>query len=119
MSMTLRTQGDNVQEEAIEALRERYGLGQPIYVQYGKWIWGILTRGDWGQSMEWQKPVKELIWERMALTVVLSLISMHRQLVYRDTTGGLFRHPPVFDPRLYRDHHSALSASARPASCWR
>ena len=75
-SMTLRTQGDNVQEEAIQALRDRYGLNQPVYVQYYKWIWGILSRGDWGQSMEVGRPVKDLIWERLALTVVLSLMSI-------------------------------------------
>jgi peptide/nickel transport system permease protein len=74
--MQLRQQGEYVQEEQIEAMRERYGFGQPVYVQYSKWIWGIVTRGDWGQSMEWQKPVKDLIWERLALTVVLSLASL-------------------------------------------
>jgi len=75
-AMTLRSQGDAVQEDAIQALRERYGLGEPVYVQYGKWIWGILSRGDWGQSMEVGRPVKDLIWERLALTVVLSLMSI-------------------------------------------
>jgi peptide/nickel transport system permease protein len=75
-SITLRSQGDAVQEDAIQALRERYGLEQPIYVQYAKWIWGILSRGDWGQSMEVGRPVKDLIWERMALTVALSLMSI-------------------------------------------
>ena len=75
-SMTLRTQGDAVQEDAIQALRVRYGLGEPVYVQYGKWIWGILSRGDWGQSMEVGRPVKDLIWERLALTVVLSLMAI-------------------------------------------
>ncbi len=74
--MQLRSQGDNIQEDAIQAMRDRYGLGQPLPVQYGKWIWGIITQGDWGQSMEFQKPVKDLIWERMALTVVLSLTAM-------------------------------------------
>ncbi|MBN2005154.1 MAG: ABC transporter permease [Anaerolineae bacterium] len=72
----LRQTGDNVDEAEIAALRERYGLGQPVYVQYWKWISGIILRGDWGQSMEWNKPVKDLIWERMALTVFLSLISV-------------------------------------------
>jgi peptide/nickel transport system permease protein len=75
-AMTLRSQGDAVQDEAIQALRDRYGLGQPVYVQYGKWIWGIISRGDFGQSMEVGRPVKELIWERLALTVVLSLMSI-------------------------------------------
>lgn len=73
---TLREQGDIVDEQELAALKERYGLGQPIYVQYYKWISGILLRGDWGQSMEWQQPVKALIWERMALTVVLSGTSL-------------------------------------------
>ncbi len=72
----LRSMGDNIQQEAIDAMRDRYGLGQPVYVQYFKWIEGIVTRGDWGQSMEWQKPVSELIWERMGLTVVLAVFSL-------------------------------------------
>lgn len=75
-AMTLRSQGDAVQDEAIQALRVRYGLGEPVYVQYGKWIWGIVSRGDFGQSMEVGRPVKDLIWERLALTVVLSLMSI-------------------------------------------
>jgi len=73
---TLRATGDAVDEAEIESLRLRYGLGEPIYVQYYKWMSGILLRGDWGQSMEWRKPVKDLIWERMALTVFLSLIAI-------------------------------------------
>jgi peptide/nickel transport system permease protein len=68
----LRAQGDNVDVTQLEALRQRYGLGQPFYVQYSKWISGILFRGDWGQSMEWQKPVRDLIGERLALTMVIS-----------------------------------------------
>ena len=72
----LRQEGDLVDEAELEALAHRYGLGQPVYVQYWKWVKGIVTKGDWGQSMEWQKPVKELIWERLALTVVLSMSSL-------------------------------------------
>jgi len=74
--MNLRQSGEEVDEIEIQNLRQRYGLGQPVYVQYYKWISGILLRGDWGQSMEWRKPVKDLIWERMALTVFLSLIAI-------------------------------------------
>jgi peptide/nickel transport system permease protein len=74
--MTLQASGDEVDEAEIESLERRYGLGQPIYVQYYKWMSGILLHGDWGQSMEWRKPVKDLIWERMALTVFLSLIAI-------------------------------------------
>lgn len=68
----LRAQGDNVDVAQLEALRQRYGLGQPFHVQYTKWITGILFRGDWGQSLEWKKPVRDLIGERIALTMVIS-----------------------------------------------
>lgn len=72
----LRAEGDEVDEAVIEGLRQRYGLGQPFYVQYWKWISGIILRNDWGQSFEWQKPVKELIGERIALTVVISFSTL-------------------------------------------
>jgi peptide/nickel transport system permease protein len=68
----LREQGDSVDSATLDAMRERYGLGQPFHVQYSKWISGILLEGDWGQSLEWRKPVKDLIWERIALTMVIS-----------------------------------------------
>ena len=68
----LRAQGDTVDQAELEALRERYGLGQPIYVQYSKWMSGILLRNDWGQSMEWRKPVRDLLGDRLWLTVAIS-----------------------------------------------
>ena len=72
----LSSMGESIDQEALNSLRERYGLGQPIYVQYGKWAYGIVTRGDWGQSMEWQKPVSSLIWDRIGLTVALAVFSL-------------------------------------------
>ncbi|MCC6165658.1 MAG: ABC transporter permease [Caldilineaceae bacterium] len=68
----LRAQGDQVDAAEMDALRDRYGLNQPVYVQYFKWISGILLRGDWGQSFEWRKPVSDLIWERIGLTMAIS-----------------------------------------------
>lgn len=73
---SLRAQGDVIDEQELEVMRDRYGLNQPIYVQYGKWIWGIVSRGDWGQSMSLQKPVKDLIWERITLSMVLAIVSL-------------------------------------------
>lgn len=72
----LTTQGEYIDQESLDSLRERYGLGEPVYVQYAKWMYGIITRGDWGQSMEWQRPVKDLIWEALGLTVALALFSL-------------------------------------------
>ncbi len=73
---SLRQEGDRVDEAELEMLARRYGLGQPAYVQYYKWVSGIILRGDWGQSMEWRRPVRDLLWERMALTVAISSISI-------------------------------------------
>jgi peptide/nickel transport system permease protein len=73
---TLRQQGEDVDAQAIQALQDQYGLNQPIYVQYGKWITGILTRGDFGLSFEWRRPVSELIWDRLGLTVFISLLTI-------------------------------------------
>jgi len=68
----LRAQGDEVDDSELIALRQRYGLEQPIYIQYGKWISGILLRNDWGQSMEWRKPVRDLLGDRLWLTMAIS-----------------------------------------------
>lgn len=73
---TLREQGDIVDSAELARLRARYGLGQPVYIQYAKWITGILLRGDWGDSMYYRMPVKDLIWERLMLTFVLSFSTL-------------------------------------------
>lgn len=70
--MRLVEQGDIMDQEEIDQLRERYGLDQPVYVRYLKWITGIILRGDFGQSFDWHTSVKSLIWSRLALTMVLS-----------------------------------------------
>lgn len=71
----LSSTGETVDEALIESLKKRYGLDQPMYVQYAKWIWGFM-RGDFGQSFEWNKPVRELIGERLALTVLISFVTL-------------------------------------------
>jgi peptide/nickel transport system permease protein len=71
----LESQGELVDEALIASLKSQYGLGEPIHVQYLKWVGGML-RGDFGQSLQWRMPVKDLLWERLALTVVLSLSSL-------------------------------------------
>ena len=73
---TLAASNEVVDQNAAADLRERFGLDQPMLVQYGKWIWNILTRGDFGLSFEWQEPVSGLSWERMALTLVLTLSTL-------------------------------------------
>jgi peptide/nickel transport system permease protein len=67
--------GDTVDKELIESLRKQYGLDKPLYVQYFMWIKGVIV-GDFGISFEWNKPVADLIWDRLALTMVVSLASL-------------------------------------------
>ena len=73
---TLRATGETVDEATLAAMEQRYGLGQPVYVQYWKWISGILLRGDFGQSFEWNQPVSELMWGRLGLTFTMSLATL-------------------------------------------
>jgi peptide/nickel transport system permease protein len=51
-------------------------LNQPGYVQYWKWISGIVLRGDFGQSFELNAPVSSLIWGRLGLTLMLSITTL-------------------------------------------
>jgi peptide/nickel transport system permease protein len=74
--MQLRQQGDVVDEMEMQRLRDRYGLGQPMYVQYLKWISGILLRGDWGDSMYYNLPVTTVVGDRIWLTMMLSFATM-------------------------------------------
>ena len=67
--------GEAADEAVIASLRARYGLDQPMPVQYVKWMSGVV-RGDFGQSFKFNKPVKELIWERLALTVTIALTTV-------------------------------------------
>ncbi|HEU5159410.1 MAG TPA: ABC transporter permease [Streptosporangiaceae bacterium] len=55
----------------VAQLRAQYGLDQPIYVQYLKWM-GQVVHGNLGMSLDWNRPVSELLGERLALTMVVS-----------------------------------------------
>ena len=73
---TLAASNEIVDQNTAADLRSRFGLDQPMIVQYWKWITNILLYGDFGLSFEWQQPVSELIWERMSLTLVLTFSTL-------------------------------------------
>ena len=74
---TLAAQGDSTAStEQLNALREAYGLDQPVYVQYWKWISNIVLHGDFGQSLEWKLPVSELLWQRMGATLGITVTTL-------------------------------------------
>jgi peptide/nickel transport system permease protein len=62
-------------DEAVAVLSERYGLGRPLYIQYLTWV-GNLLKGDMGESFIWEAPVTEIVGERLALTVTLSISTL-------------------------------------------
>lgn len=72
----LAAMGESVDQTVVEAIKQEYGFGEPIYVQYGKWMWKIITQGDFGKSFQRGRPVTELIGDRLALTVALSLFAL-------------------------------------------
>jgi len=66
----LAASGSAMDQAQIDGLRRLYGLDQPMYIQYLKWMGRILT-GDLGVSLDWRRPITELIGERLLLTVTL------------------------------------------------
>jgi len=71
----LEQQGIDVSESEAASLRRTYGLDQGIAEQYFRWISNIILHGDFGRSFAWNKPVSALLWERVPLTVIISLIT--------------------------------------------
>jgi peptide/nickel transport system permease protein len=71
----LAEQGQMSDSQTITRLRAQYGLDQPFYVKYGKWL-GRLAQGDLGFSMEWKRPVVQLLGDRLILTFVLALSTL-------------------------------------------
>ena len=64
-----------IDQATIDNLRRRFGLDQPLYVQYFKWVSNLVV-GDFGMSFEWRQPVSDLVWERMGLTMTLSFATL-------------------------------------------
>ena len=71
----LQASGTTVGAEEAAALRQQYGLDQPLYVQYAKWM-GLMLRGNFGTSMEYNRPVREVIGDRLPLTMVVSMAAV-------------------------------------------
>ena len=67
--------GSFVTEQEADALREQYGLNKPLYVQYLRWM-ALVMRGNFGVALEWQRPVAEVIGDRLWLTMVVSVAAI-------------------------------------------
>ena len=71
---TLSSSGSSISTEQIAALRTKYGLDQPMAIQYVRWMQNLF-HGDFGLSLEYQRPNADLIGEQLGLTVALALFS--------------------------------------------
>lgn len=72
----MEEQGEYFTQEMIDQMREQYGLNDPWYVQYGKWMKGIILEGDFGYSFTYQKDVWAVIMTRLPLTITVSIVIM-------------------------------------------
>lgn len=67
--------GRSLTPASEQQLREEYGLNQPVYVQYYKWVTNILIRGKFGYSFVYKQDTIKLVTQRMPMTMALSLAS--------------------------------------------
>ncbi len=56
-------------QTTLDALRVRYGLDQPMVVQYLAWV-GNAFKGDLGMSFEYRSAVADIIWDRLGMTTL-------------------------------------------------
>lgn len=78
--------GGGQDARTFEILRLRYGLDQPAYLQYLRWIQGF-PEGDFGWSLEWNSPVWPLVSSRLGYTILLGLLSLLITISYAIPVG--------------------------------
>lgn len=70
----LEQAGDQPSKDQVENLRRQHGLDLPTHERYFKWF-GRVFRGHFGFSFDYEKPVRDLIGERLALTFTVAIFS--------------------------------------------
>jgi len=69
-------QGGTVSEAQIESIEAMYGLDRSLPVQYGMWITNIVLRGNFGNSFRYNRPVADILSERVPRTISISLVAI-------------------------------------------
>jgi len=75
LAANVGTSGSSMDQAAVENLQRQYGLDKPAVIRYLTWISGF-PRGDFGYSLDWKAPVRDLIMGRLGMTLLLSVISL-------------------------------------------
>lgn len=68
--------GEDATQESVERIREEYGFNEPMYVQFGNYVWRLVTKGDLGISYQSKRPVAKEIMGRFPTTISLALVSV-------------------------------------------
>jgi peptide/nickel transport system permease protein len=71
----LSASGGFISQEEADALRQEYGLDRPVHIQYLRWM-RMVVRGNFGVSLEWARPVSEVIGDRLWLTMIVSVAAV-------------------------------------------
>lgn len=72
----LKMSGVTVSDQQAENLKLQFGLDKPPVARYFNWVSGIVRKGYWGYSMGWDKPVHEILNERIPMTVAISVLAL-------------------------------------------
>ncbi|WP_300343730.1 ABC transporter permease [Nesterenkonia sp.] len=81
--------GDRPMSDAVrETLREQYNLDDPFLLQYGKYIWGVFTAGDFGTTFQ-GRPVSDIIQQRLPVTLTLAAVTFVIQGIIGIAAGVL------------------------------
>lgn len=62
--------------ENIASTEHEWGLDRPYFIQLGEYIWNVVTRFDFGVSYSYNRPVMEIIGERIGITILLGILSV-------------------------------------------
>ncbi len=71
----LQAQGERVDPAYIAFLQSEYGFGDPLWQRYLRWVGGMLV-GDFGYSFEFERPVTEVVGDRLFLTILVSFATI-------------------------------------------
>jgi peptide/nickel transport system permease protein len=71
----LEASGQTFNQTEIDGLKRMYGLDQPVYIQYLKWM-GTVFNGTFGRSFIYEQTVSEVLSTRLPMTIILSFSSL-------------------------------------------
>ncbi|ACK71026.1 binding-protein-dependent transport systems inner membrane component [Gloeothece citriformis PCC 7424] len=69
-------QNPKISPETLEQIKQQFGLDQPWYVQYWRWLVQVVTRFNFGMSFVYFRPVSSLLLERIPATLLLAILSI-------------------------------------------